>query len=421
MAAKKKAAATDDPTTRTISLLPYQWEFLSAPEKYVFFKAGIGTGKTHAASAFVVQMIIEQPPETVGFIGAESHRQLLNAVFPALKKAFEAAGIKYEWNEGKNSIIANGRKIIYNSMDEGSINAILGSEIGWFWIDEADYAPLYSLELVNSRLRCPRATRLLGRYTSSPNGYKNMYDMFVASEQDGTRRMVSATTYDNPHLPPSYIDDLKKQYTPLQFRQQVMAEFVNLQGGQVYDCFSEDKHKIEFDHKQVFSKTYLGLDFNVAQMCAVAVKFENNTFYVYDEYYLLNSNTIKMTQEVARREPNYRKDLLVVPDSTFEARSVTSATTSKEILRRAGFQVMSTRNPYHGERQQAINNLFWNEGKDVPRILIHPRCSNLIKELNTLTPDDKEGEVSHLAVALGYVVWKLDPLRRSKRQSRIIQ
>lgn len=419
MAAKKKGAEADA-TSRTIELLPYQMDFLTAQEKYVFFKAGIGTGKTHAASAFVMMMVTEQPPETVGFIGAESHRQLINAVFPALKKAFDGAGIKYEWNEGKNTIVANGRKIIYNTMDEGSINAILGSEIGWFWIDEADYCPLYSIQLVNSRLRCPRATRLLGRYTSSPNGFKVMYDMFVANT-DSTRRMISATTFDNPHLPPSYIEDLRKQYTPLQFRQQVMAEFVNLQGGQIYDCFNEDKHRVEFDHKRVHSKTYLGLDFNVAQMCAVAVKFENNTFFVYDEYYLRDSNTIKMSQEIAKREPSYRKDLFVIPDSTFEARSVTSEKTSKEILRRAGFQIMSTRNPYIGERQQAVNNLFWNEGKDAPRILIHPRCSRLIKELNTLTPDDKEGDVSHLAVALGYVVWKLDPLRRGKRTSRIIQ
>lgn len=416
MASKKGAAAE----SRTISLLPYQWEFIKAEEKYVFFCAGIGTGKTHAASAFVVQMLIEQPTETVGFIGAESHRQLINAVFPALRKAFDAAGIKYEWNEGKNTITANGRKIIYNTMDEGSINAILGSEIGWYWIDEADYCPLYSIQLVNSRLRCPRATRLLGRYTSSPNGFKIMYDMFVANA-DSSRRIVRATTYDNPYLPATYIEDLRKQYTPLEFRQQVMAEFVNLQGGQIYDCFNEGIHVVNFDHRIINSKTYLGLDFNVAQMCAASVKFENNNFYMYDEYYLRDSNTIKMSQEIISREPHYRKNLFVIPDSTYEARSVTSEQTSKEILRRAGFQLMPTRNPYIGERQQALNNVFWNEGKEKPRILIHPSCSRTIKELNTLTPDLKEGDVSHLAVALGYVVWKLDPLRRGKRQSRVIQ
>lgn len=418
MAAKKKA--TEAGSTRTVSLLPYQLDFLTAQEKYVFFKAGIGTGKTHAASAFVMQMIIEQPMDTVGFIGAESHRQLYNAVFPALRKAFDAAGIKYEWNEGKNTIIANGRRIIYNTMDEGSINAILGSEIGWFWIDEADYCPIYSIQLVNSRLRCPKATRLLGRYTSSPNGFGVMYDMFVANA-DETRRMISATTYDNPHLPASYIPDLKKQYTPLQFRQQVMAEFVNLQGGQIYDQFDEEKHKLDFDHKRIQSKIYIGLDFNVAQMCAVAVKFENGRFFVFDEFYLKDSNTIKMSQEIIKRFPSYQTEVFIIPDSTFEARSVTSEKTSKEILRRAKFQILPTRNPHIGERQQTVNNAFWNGGVPVAKIVVHPKCGRLIKELNTLTPDDKEGDVSHLAVALGYVVWKLDPLKRGKRQSRIIQ
>lgn len=416
MTSEKTAGAE----SRVIELLPQQYEFMTAEEKYIWFRAGLGAGKTDAGSSFATQMVTEQPIDTMGFVGAQSHKQLYNAVFPHLQRTFEKAGIKYEWNEGKNFFIANGRKVIYNTLDEQSIESIMGSEIGWFLIDEYPYCPEYSVKLVKSRLRCPRATRLLGRFLGTPNGFNHAYDTFAVNP-DEHHRMIHATTYDNPFLPPSYVEDQKKQYTPLEFRQQCLAEFVNLQGGQVYDCFEESKHVREFDHRPINSKTYLGLDFNVAQMCAGSVKFENNTFYVYDEYYLRDSNTIKLSQEVIRREPNYRRDLFVIPDSTYEARSVTSEQTSKEILRRAGFQLMSTRNPYIGERQQALNNLFWNEGKLEPRIIIHPRCTNLIKELNTLTPDLKEGEVSHLAVALGYVVWKLDPLRRGKRKSRIIQ
>ncbi len=409
-----------DESTRVFQLLPHQMRFLTATEKYVAFIGGLGTGKTDAAIAFVIQMVTEQPIETMGFIGGESHRQLFNAIFPAMKRRFDAMGIKYEWNEGKNFFIANGRKVVYNTMDENSINSILGAEFGWFWIDEADYCPEASIKLVKSRLRCPRATRLLGRYTSSPNGFRVMYDMFV-SKSDPTHKMIRATTYDNYLLPPDYVEDLKKQYTPLEFRQQVMGEFVNLSGGQIYDCFNEEIHKQEFDHTKINSKIYIGLDFNVAQMCAVPTKFQDNRFFAFDEIYLKDSNTIKMAQEIIRRFPRYREEVVIIPDSTFEARSVTSEKTSKEILRRAGFNIMPTRNPYIGERQQAVNNAFWNEGNTPPKILVHPKAGKLIKEFNTLTPDDKEGDVSHLAVAFGYVVWKLDPLKRAKQKSRIIQ
>jgi phage terminase large subunit len=405
---------------RTIELLPKQWEFISAPEKYVAFIGGLGTGKTFVGTAFVVKQVIEEGPDVVGFVGAQSHRQLTNTVFPALRRAFESAGITAEWNEAKNTITANGRKIIYNTLDKDSIEAILGTEFGWFWIDESDFAPEYSIKLVKSRLRSPAAKNLYGRFTSSPNGFRVMYDLFMANA-DKHHRLIRATSYDNPHLPPSYIADLKKQYTPTEFRQQVMGEFVNLSGGQVYDCFNEEKHVVEFGHREIQSKIYIGLDFNVGQMCAVCVKYEDGRFYVFDEIYLKDSNTIGMGQEIAKRFPTYRQDVWIVPDSTFDTRSVTSEKTSKEILRRMGFQIMPTRNPYIGERQMALNAAFWNEGKDALRMLIHPRCGRLRKELNTLTAADKEGDVSHLAVALGYVLWRLDPLRRPRRTARYIQ
>ena len=412
--AKKK----DESTERTIELLPHQYDFLTSEEKYVYFKAGLGAGKTDAGSNFVIQMVTEQPKETLGFVGAQSHRQLYNAVFPHLKRAFDKAGMKYEWNEGKNFFIVNDRKVIYNTLDEGSIESIMGSEIGWFLIDEYPYCPEYAVKLVKSRLRCPRATRLLGRFLGSPNGFNHAYETFVVNA-DAEHKMISATTYDNHFLPPSYAADLKKQYTPLEFRQQVLGEFVNLSGGQIYDCFDESKHLVTFDHAKIDSKIYIGLDFNVSQMNAVCCKYVDNKLYVFDEIHLKNSNTIGMAKEIMRRFPNYARDIFIIPDSTFDTRSVTSEKTSKEILRNLKFQIMPTRNPYIGERQNALNAAFWNEGGE-PRVLIHPKCSNLRKELNTLTADDKEGEDSHLAVALGYCMWKLCPLRRPRRPSRVL-
>lgn len=422
-AAATKAAETalkPDPTSRTISLLPFQWEFIKATEKYVLFNGGIGTGKTHVACTYVIKKITEESKKVQGFIGAQSHRQLNNTVFPALRKAFDDAGIVYEWNEGKGYFTANGRKVIYNTMDADSIDTILGIEIGWFWIDEADYSPEYSIKVVKSRLRCPNATALEGRFTSSPNGFRAMYEMFVA-DPDEHHRIITATTYDNPFLPPSYIADLKKQYSELEFKQQCLAQFVNLSGGQIYSSFDETKHLLSFDHKPIEGKIYIGLDFNVAQMCAVCVKYENGRFFVFDEVYLKDSNTIDMAIELKRRFPRFQEEVFIIPDSTFDSRSVTSEKTSKEILRRQKFNILPTRNPHIGERQTAVNAAFWNEGLDSPKILIHPRCARLRKELNTLTRDDKEGDVSHLAVALGYVVWKLDPLRRSRQTSRTLE
>lgn len=400
-------------STSEIRLLPYQARVVASNTRFTGFTAGLGTGKTHSGCAFVVRMVIEQPENVPGFIGAQSYKQLHRVILPPLFEMLRSHGIQFEWREQRQELIANGRKIFCGTMDKEGIEAILGTELGWFWVDEAARSPLYSIELLEGRLRNPRASILRGLYTTTPLGFNWYYDQFVGVNKTEYHEHIYATSYDNPYLPADYIPRLRAKYSKKKFEQEVLAKFVSLAGGMVYESF-EERHIQKFNHTTLDSQIYLGLDFNIAQMCGSFVKYVDDTFYVFDELYLKESNTIGASREIKQRFPNYKSDILVVPDSTFSHRSTNSSQTSKEILRREGFQIMPTRNPYIAERQEALNAYFWNEGSDRLKVVVHPRCTHTIKELFTLTHEDKEGEVSHLAVALGYVVWKLKPLRRTR-------
>jgi len=67
------------------------------------------------------------------------------------------------------------------------------------------------------------------------------------------------------------------------------------------------------------------------------------------------------------------------------------------------------------DRQNAVNILFKKQ-----ELYIDPSCTKLIKDIETLSSRDTEGKVSHLGPCLGYVVWKMKPIRRLTPQSRQI-
>lgn len=73
-------------------------------------------------------------------------------------------------------------------------------------------------------------------------------------------------------------------------------------------------------------------------------------------------------------------------------------------------------NPSLANRFAACNAAFRN-AEGVRRVIVDPRCKNLIKDLTarayvqgTTMPDD-QGDVGHITDALGYVIYQIFPLR----------
>lgn len=403
-----------------VTLLPHQASFVQNNDKFHALVAGLGSGKTDAGTNFVTRMIVEQPESVPGFIGANGVKQLNRAVLIPLFNTFKRYGIKYEYKEIKQEIIANGRRIMVGTTDKDAIESVLGTEIGWFWVDEAARAPEYAHDLLVGRLRHPEANGLYGRETSTPLGFNWFYDRYVGARKTDEYTYTHATSHANPFLPAGYIEGLQKEYSQKLYEQEVLAKFVHLEGSTVYDCFNE-KHIFAFDYRSIPGPIYVGWDFNINPMCIVFVKYHNGRFFLFDELRLEHTNTIKASLAVQKKFPTFRTELEVIPDSTFKNRSVNSTLTSKEILQKDGFKLLHTSNPYIADRQQCLNNLFYNGGNlEDMRILVHPRCKHSIKEFHTLSPAEDEGKKAHLSVAFGYVVWKFAPLKRPPFQPRII-
>lgn len=70
-------------------------------------------------------------------------------------------------------------------------------------------------------------------YLSTPNGYNYFKEICDLAERLPDRRYFHYTSYDNPYLPIDMLDRYKETMPSVMFRQEVMAEFVDMAGNRI--------------------------------------------------------------------------------------------------------------------------------------------------------------------------------------------
>lgn len=227
-------------------------------------------------------------------------------------------------------------------------------------------------------------------------------------------------TKDNIFLPNGYYKTLLEDYggpdNPLA-RQELFGQFVNLQSGAIYWAFNREIHvgKVDF----IKGHTVLvGQDFNIDNMCNIYVQRIDNVYRVFQENKLThrNANTDDASIKICEDLEGINKK--IIPDSTGRSRKSSSRTSESDIqiMESYGLEVVSTRNPLIRDRQNTVNIAFKKN-----KIIIDESCKELIKEIENLSSRDEEGNVAHLSVCLGYIIYKYDPIRRNYGKSQSIQ
>jgi phage terminase large subunit len=394
-----------------IKLLPFQMEFVTAPEKFVWLCAGLGTGKTFSLAHYSIYRMLTNP-ETVGLLGAATYGQLRDATLVELFRELDRLGLKYSYSTLTNFVTleCNGARVKAFSME--NYEMLRGIEIGWYGLDEACLVKQEARNVLLGRLRCKHSKALQGRETSTPRGFDHMYDLYVGEKKTANHRLIHATSYDNPHLPEGYIDSLVAGYDPKKVRQEVYAEFVSTAEGSIYHAFDRYEHIRPTPRIEGYP-IYVGMDFNVNPMTAVLANVSNGSIRVFDEIYLKHSNTYAMRDEILKRYQHDR--IIIVPDATGQARKTSSSQSDHEILSAAGFTVQtSRRNPAVEDRYNTINGRL-TQGL----IQIDPSCPMLIRDLERVCHEGNPDYLTHISDALGYLAWRIFPVKRARPASRV--
>ena len=376
-------------------------------KSYTLFCGGVGSGKTFAGALWAV-MMSQKYPNCRGLITANTHSQLRKATLAELFSICDTLGIKYKYLVNQNRLFIGKAEILCYTMENP--DNLAGPTVGWWWGDEVAFYRQLAFDKGAARVRDTKGPCQI-KFTTTPNGFNWLYEFFVEKPGDYKTVIYSKTLDNLDNLPDTYVKQLTEQYDKKMAQQELDGQFVNMNSGQVYYGFDRNVHVRQVELMPT-DLLMVGLDFNVHPLCGVFIARRGEMIYVVDELYLENSNTFQAAKEILQRYSN--RYMQIVPDETGNRRKTSSNQTDHEILRRAGLEVVPFRNPSVKDRQNNINRLLENK-----YIKIHPRCKHLIKDLEQLTHENDDDMLSHISDALGYVVWKINPLIKPKRKARI--
>lgn len=232
-------------------------------------------------------------------------------------------------------------------------------------------------------------------FIGTPKGFNHFYELSNEQEQHpDTWQTFRFTTYDNPTIPKDEIDQAKAQLPEDTFAQEYLADFRKAEG-LVYPEFDRQRHvnaEIPFEN---VARRLVGVDFGYTNPTAALLVLEmrDGRFWVAEEWYKAGRDTEEIVSAIRSMRPES-----VYPDPAEPDRV--------ELLRRAGLSVREVNKDVQWGIER-VRSLI-KQG----RVLIHPRCVNLLDELSTYrwkdgksdknAPDEPEKHNDHACDSLRY-------------------
>jgi hypothetical protein len=292
-----------------------------------------------------------------------------------------------------------------------------------------------------ARLRHPKAKRLCFAVAFTPRGIDFYYDTFVGRKKTYEFDLIRATPLENTHLPSGYYETLARSYDERFYRQEVLGEFLSLQGGSAYYAFDRSRNVDESLEYDPACRLVWALDFNISPMCSVIGQIRHGqrdgksykTLEAIDEIVIRDANVDLACQAFVERSrrllrPGSNMMINVYGDAAGQARSHAGKSDwqmVREYMARwpeykLNYIIPST-NPAVKDRVAAVNGALYNAVGET-KLRIHPRCNALIEDCervlwkqdsnkNTLGELDKSNPMlKHISDACGYWVGAELPL-----------
>jgi hypothetical protein len=231
-----------------VTLTRPQHEFIFSDAKFPALIGGLGSGKSQAGTYRVAVLMLGEPGANCAYYFPTYDLINLRGI-PGLVKDLETLGVKnYTVNKSSYSVSINGfGDVIFRSYD--APERIVAYEVAHSIVDELDTLPRDKAEFVwrkvVERNRQPsqhHAGNTVGCVTTPDQGQLGfVFEKWGGVELQDGYQLIKASTYSNPFLPNSYIDDILKNYNEDLAKLYLEGEFVSL------------AHRCVFDMKQMQS------------------------------------------------------------------------------------------------------------------------------------------------------------------------
>lgn len=392
-----------------IPILKHQIDFITSDATHTGLVAGFGAGKSIAGTLKTVEKKKAYPGIDVAYY-LPTYSLIKDIAFPNFKQILDVHEIPYELNETDKVFKTPLGKIIMRSMDNP--NNIIGYEVGYSCIDEADILPKKKMKLAfvkivaRNRKPLPDGSKNCIDLVSTPEGFNFLYDFFIR-EQKPNRRLIKAKTKDNPFVNESYIEMLRDIYSEQELEAYLNGDFVNLNKGTVYHAFDR---KANHNDREIKSndKLHIGMDFNITNMSATIRVTDGKISTAVDEV-TGAYDTADMISILKERYPKHKK--IVYPDASGNARN-TAGDSDIKLLKKAKFIVrVGKSNPSVRDRITVVNGSFKNANDETTNYINTNNCPELTEAYERLPykngMPDKDSGFDHITDADGYCVYNI--------------
>lgn len=268
---------------------PKQLRFHSATERYLLFLAGIGTGKTMAGIHHCLINGMRNPGYD-GMIVSPTYPMLRDVILPLWKQYIPKDIYEYKVHDKQINVeYAGNRFTIYLRSTENP-DTIRGLNLAWAWCDEiAMCASEEAWDIIQGRIgRIKSIPHPQIFATTTPKGYNWLIKKFFKAEDKSQYRVIRARSSDNPWMPKSFIEALRRDYGEDFARQELDAEIVE-SSGLCWDIRDVHTNWRERDIRDQggLSRVVAGVDWGFSQPASIVVvgRTRNGTYYALEEWY----------------------------------------------------------------------------------------------------------------------------------------
>jgi hypothetical protein len=393
-----------------VELLTHQVEFVSDSEiPFIGLVGGYRSGKT-VALCYKALMLANLNTQADGALLEPTYGMITRTLIPTFDRILNQCGLKFNLNKSDGFYeiqMGNRKKRIWLLSAENYAKAA-GMTLSYFGIDEIDTMRFDvaqdAFNMMTSRLT--KGECIQGFLTSTPEGF-NFLHYFFEENKSPNRRLIRASTFDNPFIDEMYFDNLRATHTEQQLEAYLKGHFVNLTSGSVYYSFDRNLHHSDRELKESDKTLLIGQDFNVNNNSSVIYVYENEILYAVDEItgVLNTETTINIIKE---RYPNKR--IMMYPDASGNFGSTRTTISDIALLKQAGFEVYTkNKNPFVKDRIQSVNVML-KDAKGRIRLYVNThKCKQFTKALEQQGyvngQPDKSSGLDHILDAGGYAVW----------------
>jgi len=423
----------------------HQWEFIKdIKTRNLALVCGFGAGKTYAFLKKTLYHLINSPtdesvekaekgiipyPVSAGWVVYPTLKDAKTIFKPAFCELLTQKGIEWSFNSELGRITTAYGTIDLKTMDEP--DKLVSANLSYCGIDEFDIIKTDKAMLVYQKLlgRMRARAECQLYITTTPEGFKATYKIFVEDAGKGSKKLLKGRTQDNKALPSSFIESLKDSFDEKELLAYMSGEFVNMKYQSAYRFFDRDKHttkkKIELN---ISLPVILCFDFNVEPYCVAICqdeavynreKRQNNInekgIKVIDEIILKGgkSNSYDIVEEIKSRISR-ECSLVLYGDASGNSHKTSAVSTDWEIImqglkpyfRDMYFAVERSNPPI----EHRVNTVNYHLRKN--HIIINNHCEFLINDLEQVSYkengqfDTSNKMLTHISDAFGYYIFK---------------